>query len=110
LFGDGQLTALTPPDQLTGYKGSYGGFRSNLIWKAYAENKCKVFVWILMRGKILTADNLQKRGWPHQDHCALCNGPLETGLHMALLCPFAKAVWSLILQWEHFDAQLILPS
>ena len=29
---------------------------------------------------------------------------------MSLLCPFAKAVWSLILSWEHFDAQLIEPS
>jgi hypothetical protein len=29
---------------------------------------------------------------------------------LSLLCPFTKAVWSLILSWEHFDAQLILPS
>jgi hypothetical protein len=29
---------------------------------------------------------------------------------LSLLCPFAKAVWSLILSWEYFDAQLILPS
>jgi hypothetical protein len=28
---------------------------------------------------------------------------------MSLLCPFAKTVWNLILSWEHFDAQLILP-
>jgi hypothetical protein len=69
-----------------------------------------VFAWILVREKILTADNLQKRGWPHQDHCALCNGQLETGLHLSLLCPFAKAVWRLVLSWEHFDAHLTLPS
>ena len=79
------------------------------MWKAHAENKCKVFAWILVREKILTVNNLQKRGWPHQDNCALCNGPLEIGLHMSLLCPFAKTVWNLILLWEHFDAELILP-
>jgi hypothetical protein len=28
---------------------------------------------------------------------------------LSLLCPFAKVVWSLILSWEHFDAQSILP-
>ena len=64
------------------FKGSYSEFRNDLIWKAHAENKGKVFVWILVREKILTADNLQKRGWPHHDQCALCNGPLETCLHL----------------------------
>ena len=56
-----------------------------------------------MQDKILTAQNLQKRGWPHQDHCVLCNGPLETGLHLCLCCPFAKAVWDQILIWENFS-------
>jgi hypothetical protein len=85
------------------FKGSYGRFWTEQIWRAHAENKCKVFTWILLQEKILTADNLQKRGWPHQEHCALCNGPLETGLHLCLLCPFAKAVWNIVLSWEHFD-------
>ena len=49
---------------------------------------------------------MQKRDWPHQDHCALCNGPLETGLHLCLCRPFAKAVWNQILKWEHFDGNL----
>jgi len=70
------------------------------------ENKCKVFVWILIHGKLLTADNLVKRGWPHEEKCVLCNGPLETGLHLCLCCSFAKAIWSQILAWEHFDVLL----
>ena len=28
------------------------------IWKAHAENKGKVFAWVMVREKILTADNL----------------------------------------------------
>ena len=88
------------------FKGSFARFRRDQIWKAHAENKCKVFTWILIHEKLLTADNLQKRDWPHQDHCALCNGPLETGLHLCLCCPFAKAVWNQILTWEHFDGIL----
>jgi hypothetical protein len=59
-------------------------FQGIQIWKAHAKNKCKVSTWILMHGKVLTADNLQRRGWPHQDHCALCNGPVEIGLHLCL--------------------------
>ena len=59
-----------------------------------------------MHGKILRADNLQKRGWPHQEHCVLCNGPLETGVHLSLLCPFARAVWDQVLSWENFRVHL----
>jgi hypothetical protein len=54
--------------------------------------------------KILTADNLQKRDWPHQEHYVLCNGPLETGLLLSLFCPFMKAVWD-VLDWENFVMQ-----
>ncbi|WVZ92634.1 hypothetical protein U9M48_038683, partial [Paspalum notatum var. saurae] len=52
------------------------------------------------KNKLLTADNLAHRGWPHQTPCSLCHGPLETGLHLCLQCPFALAVWNQILSWE----------
>ena len=84
------------------FKGSLVLFRTELIWKAQVENKCKIFARILVQDKILTAHNLQKRGWPHQEHCVLRNGPLETSLHLCLCCPFAKAVWDQILSWENF--------
>jgi hypothetical protein len=42
------------------------------IWKAMAEPKCKSFAWILLQRKILTANNLAKRGWPHDPLCKLC--------------------------------------
>jgi hypothetical protein len=32
-----------------------------------------------------------------------------TCIHLVLLCPFAKALWSLTLTWEHFNANIILP-
>jgi hypothetical protein len=44
------------------FKGSFRIFRTDLIWKAQVENKCKIFAWILVQDKILTAQNLQKRG------------------------------------------------
>jgi len=33
------------------FKGSYSEFRNDLIWKAHAENKGKVFAWVLVREK-----------------------------------------------------------
>jgi hypothetical protein len=70
-----------------------------------AENKCKLFAWILIQNKILTADNLAIRGWPHQDACILCNGPLETGHHLCLGCTFAQATWSIVTSWEGINLQ-----
>jgi hypothetical protein len=43
------------------FQGSHRKFRHDLIWKAKAENKCKIHAWILMHGKIITADNLKKK-------------------------------------------------
>jgi hypothetical protein len=42
------------------------------IWKAKATPKCRLHAWILMHNKCLTADNLEKRGWPHNPICRLC--------------------------------------
>ena len=38
---------------------------------------------------------------------SLHDGPLETCLHLSLLCPFANAVWNQVLTWEHFDTHLM---
>ena len=67
------------------FSGFYRAFRGDLIWKAHTKNKCKVFAWIMAREKALTADNLQKKGWPHQKHCTLCNGPLEASKDLMIL-------------------------
>ena len=80
--------------------GSYSHINSDFVWRARAEQKCKIFAWILLQDKLLTANNLATRGWPHQPNCSLCNGLLETGPHLCLHCPFARAVWHQILVWE----------
>ncbi|KAJ1286483.1 hypothetical protein BS78_03G355400 [Paspalum vaginatum] len=64
--------------------GFYCGYKPGLIWRAKAENK-------------------RKRGWPHQMSCTMCNGPMESGLHLCLTCPFAQEVWNLILAWENMS-------
>jgi hypothetical protein len=80
--------------------GSYNHINSGFVWRAQAEQKCKVFAWILLQDKLLTANNLVTWGWPHQPNRSLCNGPLETSPHLCLQCPFARAVWHQILVWE----------
>jgi len=87
---------------LAQFLGAIKRTNNELIWQAHAKNKCKLFVWILIQNKILTADNLALCGWPHQTSCPLCNGPSETGLHLCLHYPFAQLVWTHVCTWEQF--------
>jgi hypothetical protein len=50
--------------------------------------------WILLQHKILTANKLTKRGWPHNPVCKLCHTSPETLMHLCMDCPFTRAVWS----------------
>jgi hypothetical protein len=85
------------------FLGSYINHKISLIWRARTENKCKFFAWVLIQNKLLTADNPARREWPHHPSCALCNGPIESGLHLCLTCPFAHEVWNTVLAWESFS-------
>jgi hypothetical protein len=71
----------------------------NPIWKAKTEPKCRFFAWALLHNKILTSDNLLKRGWACNHNCSLCNLSLETATHLCKDCTFAEEVWSMILSW-----------
>jgi len=68
------------------------------LWKAWAPNKCKTFVWLAIRNRCWTADRLQKRGVPHPDHCPLCDQEDETAQHLLTSCVFAQQLWFHILQ------------
>ena len=58
--------------------GDYNKLKINPILKAKAEPKCR-FLQTLMHGKILTAENLQKKGWQNDPICKLCNN--EQGIY-----------------------------
>ena len=79
--------------------GVYSRIKITPIWKAKAEYKCRFFAWTLMHKKILTANNLLKRGWTEDTECKLCDNDLETPAHLSKDCPFSKEVWGIIKQW-----------
>lgn len=49
-------------------------------------------------GKILTADCLAKRGWPHNPTCRLCGVQQENAPHLLAACTFAVELWNMVLQ------------
>ena len=56
------------------------------------EPKCRFFAWLALHGKLLTADNLAIRGWPHDPICKLLRIHPETMQHLLLDCSYAAEV------------------
>ena len=63
------------------------------LWKSWAPNKCKVFLWLAIRNRCWTADRLEKRGLPHPEQCPLCDKADETVQHLLVSCVVARQVW-----------------
>ena len=68
--------------------------------------KVNIFLWILLQNKILTLDNLQKRGINVVNRCSLCKEDYEDRDHLFLNCTYSQKVWSTILNfwsiaWVH---------
>jgi hypothetical protein len=82
------------------FLGSQACFDAMKIWSAHAEPKCKLFGWLALHGKLLTADMLSIRGWPHDPRCPLCLSEPEIADHLCRNCPFTAAVWNLIKSWD----------
>ncbi len=59
-----------------------------------------------LKGRCLTADNLQKRGWPHHQHCHLCSFASEDCTHLFAACNFTNAVWDMLRNWLNIGFQL----
>ena len=82
------------------FQGSVCSYDAKAIWNARAEGKQKFFTWLAVQNKVLTANNLIKRGWPRNEICSLCDQAEETITHLCLHCPFVKEVWHLINLWQ----------
>jgi len=55
--------------------------------------KIKFFIWVLLKGKVLTSKNLKKRGVIGPSRCPNCQAAEETIKHLFIDCPFAIAYW-----------------
>lgn len=76
------------------FNGPHPKFEASKIWTAHMEPKCKFFGWFVLHGRILMADLLAVRGWPHDPRCELCLQAPETATHLCKECPFSIAVWN----------------
>ena len=59
--------------------------------------KVSFFAWEVSWGKVLTLDQLKKRGRPLANKCFLCEKEEETLNHFLVHCLQARILWELIL-------------
>eukprot|EP00253_Pinus_taeda_P035640 PITA_35640 len=65
-------------------------------WRTECLPKVKLFNWTLLHGKILTAENLRKKGIHGPSICCMCREAEESSNHLFIECPFARSCWNLI--------------
>jgi hypothetical protein len=71
-----------------------GGVDSNFwytdLWQWQIPLKIKLFAWLMLEQKILTWDNLVKRGFVGPSMCVLCGDEGENAKHLFVDCVLPK--------------------
>lgn len=69
----------------------------NFVWDKMGLPKINFFSWLLAHRKVLTGENLAKRGILGPHRCPLCCSEEETIEHLFIECDYACQMWKLIL-------------
>ena len=72
-------------------------FPYRLIWNSVVPPKIGIFAWEAAWGKVLTLDNLKRRGMTFANRCFLCEEDEETINYLLIHCRSAKMLWDLLL-------------
>ena len=89
-------------------RASSDPFPWTIIWRSWGLMRVSFFAWEASWNKILTIDQLKRRGWNMPNRCYLCKVEQETNDHLILFCKKATVLWSLL--FSIFDVQWVLHS
>jgi hypothetical protein len=82
----------------TKFQGATSFEPAERVWRTWAPNKCRFFIWLVEHNWCWTSDKMAKHGMDHPEHCPLCDQQDETISHMLASCVFARQVWTCLLQ------------
>ena len=63
------------------------------LWRHQGWMKIKLFMWLVQHKKILTWDNIRKRGVLGPSRCQLCEAQEEAMEHLLNNCIFTSSLW-----------------
>jgi ribonuclease HI len=72
---------------------TWSGWKKN-IWKWPLPLKMILFFWLAWKNKILTWEQLQRKGWVGPSVCCLCNQREENLNHLFITCDFTRSAWA----------------
>jgi hypothetical protein len=78
------------------------------VWRSKAPRRVCFFVWSVAWGRILTCDNLIKRGYTMTSWYCMCQCDGETVDHLLLHCKIAGVLWNYVFQ--SFGLQWVFPN
>lgn len=67
------------------------------VWSSRLVPKVNIFFWIFFQNKILTTENLVKRGFVMPNRCFLCEEETENACHLLIDCRFVRMIWGHVL-------------
>ena len=65
------------------------------VWNLVVPPKLGFFAWEATWGKVLTLDQLKRRGMTFANRCFLCEEDKETIDHLLIHCKSVKMLWNL---------------
>ena len=80
------------------YVANYNVPTNPEIWNNSMLPKIEVFNWTLIHQRLLTGENLEKRGIVGPFRCPLCAVNSETIPHLFLKCSYALSIWKEVTQ------------
>lgn len=76
--------------------------RFDRLWKIQAPLKVKIFLWLVLKNKVLTVDNLKKRRWSGDDKCVFCLEEAEIVDHLFVGCVNTSTILEGLFLNKHF--------
>ena len=76
------------------------------LWKTIVGPRVKVFLWQLLRDKLLVRSDPVKRGCNVFDICFLYNEVGKTALHVLITCQIVRDCWRQVLASIMLDNEL----
>ncbi|CAL1386558.1 unnamed protein product [Linum trigynum] len=81
-------------------------FPCKVIWQPFVPMKVNAFLWLLRHGRVLTHENLKRRGWSLASMCLLCKAAEENINHLFWSCPFSCSIWNVLQQMVEITGPL----